>query len=224
MNVFCRFLLAGLLCVPMAGTALAQIRVRATPQMRGYWKPVVGGGSAYEITSPEGQKSQMEVAIVGKDSAGGKDAFWMEMTMANPRVSGDMIIKDLVTLDGSQMTVSKFIMQMPGQAPMLMPDSMTQMQKPLQYDDVHNDAEDVGSESVTVPAGTFQCEHWRMKDGSGDAWASDKVSPFGLVKYQGNKSNTMVLTKVINDAKDKITGTPTPFDPMKMMQQPQPQQ
>jgi len=43
------------------------------------------------------------------------------------------------------------------------------------------------------------------------------------VKFQG-KDTTMVLTKVITDAKDKITGAPVPFDPMKMMQQSAPQQ
>jgi hypothetical protein len=36
------------------------------------------------------------------------------------------------------------------------------------------------------------------------------------VKYQG-KDNSMVLTKVITDAKDRITGTPKQFDPMQMM-------
>jgi hypothetical protein len=31
----------------------------------------------------------------------------------------------------------------------------------------------------------------------------------------------MVLTKVITDAKDKITGTPVPFNPMSLQQQDQ---
>ena len=30
----------------------------------------------------------------------------------------------------------------------------------------------------------------------------------------------MVLTKVVTDAKDKIVGTPQPFNPSMMMQQP----
>jgi hypothetical protein len=55
-----------------------------------------------------------------------------------------------------------------------------------------------------------------MKDGSGDAWVSDKVGPWGLVKSD-NKDTSMVLTKVITDAKDHITGTPTKFDPTQMM-------
>jgi hypothetical protein len=105
---------------------------------------------------------------------------------------------------------------------MEMPENMTQARKPTQFTDLRSNTDDVGSESVTTPAGTFACEHYRMKDGSGDAWVSDKVTPFGLVKYQG-KTDSMVLTKLVTDAKDKIVGTPVPFDPMKMMQQ-QPQQ
>jgi hypothetical protein len=89
--------------------------------------------------------------------------------------------------------------------------------------DIRNSAEDVGSESITVPAGTFSCEHYRAKDGSGDTWVSPKVSPLGVVKHQG-KDSTMVLTKVIADAKDKIVGTPQPFNPMMMMQPPPPNQ
>lgn len=34
--------------------------------------------------------------------------------------------------------------------------------------------------------------------------------------HQG-KDSTMVLTKVVTDAKDRITGTPVPFNPMGMM-------
>ena len=77
-------------------------------------------------------------------------------------------------------------------------------------------AEIVGTESVTVPAGTFSCTHYRMKDGTGEAWVSDKVSPWVLVKSQ-DKDTSMVLAKVITDAKDHITGTPQKFDPAQMM-------
>jgi hypothetical protein len=82
--------------------------------------------------------------------------------------------------------------------------------------DFRDKAELVGTESVTVPAGTYSCEHYRMKDGSGDAWISDKVSPWSLVKMQDQRRVT-VLAKTTTDAKDRITGTPTKFDPMQMM-------
>jgi hypothetical protein len=223
MKLLQRFSLTGMFALLAVTGGSAQMNMRMSPEMRGLWKPVVGGGAVYESTRPDGQKTDMQFAIVAKDSVDGKDGMWMEMVMNNPRLNGDMVMKYFVSLDGDNMQMSKMIMQMPGRPPMIMPENMSQGRKPLQYDDIHKNAENVGSESITVPAGTFQCDHWHMKDGTGDAWVSDKVSPFGLVKYQGSQGNTMVLTKNITDAKDKITGTPVPFDPMKMMQQMQQQ-
>jgi hypothetical protein len=213
-----RLLIAAVLAVFAVRLASAQMGMRGPTQLRGVWNPVVGSGAAYEMQTQNGMKSGMEFDIVGKDSVGGKDAAWMEMTMSNPRMGGDMVMKYLVTFDGSQMQMSKMIMQMRGGPAMELPDSMTQARKPTQFTDLRNNTDDLGSESVTTLAGTFSCEHYRMKDGSGEAWVSDKVTPFGLVKYQG-KTDSMVLTKLVTDAKDKIVGTPVPFDPMKMMQQ-----
>jgi hypothetical protein len=76
----------------------------------------------------------------------------------------------------------------------------------------------VGTESITVPAGTFSCEHWTKDDGKGDVWVSSKVSPLGIVKAV-DSDQTMVLTKVTTDATSHITGTPVKFDPQMMMQQ-----
>jgi hypothetical protein len=112
------------------------------------------------------------------------------------------------------------IMQMGNRPPMEMPTSMMKSSAQKQSADIRERAEDVGSESITTPAGTFTAEHYKMKDGSGDAWVAPKAGPYGLVKFQG-KDTTMVLTKVITDAKDKITGTPVPFNPMSLQQQDQ---
>jgi hypothetical protein len=57
-----------------------------------------------------------------------------------------------------------------------------------------------------------------MKDRSFGVWVSDEAAPWGLVKTQG-KESSMLLTKVITDAKDHITGTPKKFNPMDMMQE-----
>ena len=40
----------------------------------------------------------------------------------------------------------------------------------------------VGTETITVPGGTFICQHWKKKDGKGDVWVNDKITPFGMVK------------------------------------------
>jgi len=220
---YCGTGIASLFLISLA--APAQMGMRGgPPQFHGVWHPVVGSGAAYEMQPKDSGKSEMEITVVGKESVGGQDGYWMEMTMQNERMGGEMVIKTLTVADSSTSHVERMIMQMPGRSPMEMPSQMVQMRHRDQPTDVRNNAEDVGSESVTVPAGTFPCEHYRLKDGSGDVWITDKVYPWGMVKFEG-KNATMVLTKVITDAKDKVTGTPVPFNPMNMGQPPgQPQQ
>jgi hypothetical protein len=188
-----------------------------TPGMSGIWHPVVGSGAAYDITVSDNQKHQMEITVVGKEEVEGKTAYWIEMATSNPRSGGDMYMKYLVAPGENGMTSMRMIMQQPGQQPMEMETNlMNGRQGQSLPSDIDQKAERVGSESVTVPAGTFTCEHYRMKDGSADVWISDKVAPWGIVKTQG-KDSSMVLTRLITDAKDHITGTPTKFDPMQMM-------
>jgi hypothetical protein len=194
----------------------AQMGMHAGPAMRGIFNPVVGSGGQYEMTTEKGTKTVMEISVVGKDSVNGKDAYWFEMTMANTSM-GQMISKTLTVLDGQDTVVTRMIMQMPNRPPMEMPMQMYKANAQKQPADIRDRAEDVGSESVTTPAGTFTTEHYKMKDGSGDAWVAPKAGPYGLVKFQG-KDSTMVLTRVITDAKDKITGTPQPFNPMMFQQ------
>jgi len=205
----------------LAGTASAQMGMRQSPMPSGIFSPVVGSGAAYDITTSEGRKMNIEYAIVGKESVNGKDGYWMEWTTSGMG-NGEMVMK-VLTVPGETTATTRVIMQMPGRPPMEMPQQMSgRMSSQTAASDIRSSATDVGSESVTVPAGTFTCEHYRMKEGSGDTWVSTKVAPFGVVKHQG-KDTTMVLTKVITDAKDRIVGTPQPFNPMGMTQQP-PQQ
>lgn len=189
------------------------------PTLSGVWHPVIGSGAAYDRTmTGNNEKMQFEITVVGKDDLAGKTGYWLEVAMTDPRM-GQMLMKQLMTVADDGVTASKMIMQMPGQQPMEMDMNMNPMGRGTKQStaaDIRDKAEVVGTETITVPAGTFSCQHVREKDGSSDVWISDKVSPWSLVKYQDGKS-TMVLTKVITDAKDKITGTPTKFDPMQMM-------
>jgi len=206
-----------------AAAVNAQMGMRQTPMPQGVFSPVVGSGAQYEVTSSTGVKSTLEYAVVGKETVNGKDAYWIEWTSSGGPM-GSTVMKMLFSVDGGNTVTSRMIMQMAGRPPMEMPSQMnrgaSQQSRPA---DIHGTSELVGKEMVTTPAGTFNCEHLRAKDGSGDTWVSDKVAPWGMVKHQGSDS-TMVLTKVITDAKDKIVGTPVPFNPMQMMQQMQPPQ
>ena len=201
-------------CLLFSLAASAQMGMHSSPTMRGVWNPVVGTGAAYELTKKDGTKTNMEMAIVGKETVAGKDGYWFEMTISDTPM-GTMIMKTLTVRDDQNMVVSRMIMQMPNRPPMEMPSQMLKSRQETQPADIRQLAEEVGSESVTTPAGTFSTTHYRMKDGSGDVWVAEKAGPYGMVKFQG-KDSSMVLTKVIPDAQDKITGTPVPFNPMAM--------
>lgn len=206
-----------------AGAASAQMGMgmrAGPPQIRGVWSPVVGQGAVYQVTGEAGKKMEIEITVLGKEPVDGKDGYWLQMAMSNSEMNGQMVMKHLFVLDGQETRPVKTIMQLPGRPPMEMPAQMMHREHSSQSADIRTDAQDLGSESVTVPAGTFTCEHYRAKDGS-ESWLAKDVPPWGLVKHQG-KDSTMVLVKVISEAKDKIVGTPQPFNPM-MMGQPPPQ-
>ncbi len=203
----------------LAASASAQMGMGMRPSMpAGIFSGAVGSGAQYEMTAADGTKSTIEYAVVGKDSVDGKDAYWLEWTMTSARM-GEMVMKMLLAPESSNGVTSRIIMQMAGRPPMEMPAQMTRPgSQPAPKMDIRGESEDVGKESVTTPAGTFMCDHYRSKDGSSDTWVSTQVTPFGVVKSQ-TKTTSMVLTKQITGARDKIVGTPVPFNPQMMMQQ-----
>lgn len=195
----------------MVGAAHAQFRMRA-PSLTGVWNPQVGSGASYETQEKDGTKRTMEMAVVGKESAGGKDGYWLELSFSRSNGSGETVMKWLFVRDGDELTLEHAIMQMPGRPPMEVPDMMLQrMSSQPQTADISKTSDDLGSDSVTTPAGTFACEHYKQKDGSGEFWIKKNIGPFGLVKGIDRDGTATVLTKVITDAKDKITGTPQPM-------------
>jgi hypothetical protein len=220
MKISWRHALTALLLALVSTAASAQMGRFSSPHVSGFWNPVVGEGAQYSIQSQKGDKTDMQITVVGKESVDGKDAYWYEMSFN--RGNGEMVMKQLMVLNGADTQISRMIMQMPGRPPMEMPTQMLHQDHAPQTADVRTGGEDLGSDTITVPAGTFTCQHYRTKSG-GEVWVSQKVSPYGLVKSKSNESS-MELTKVITGAKDQITGTPQPFNPQMMMQQQQPQQ
>jgi len=188
------------------------------PEFRGVFNPVVGSGAAYQVES-RAAKSEIEIAIVGKEDVGGKQGVWMEMGVNSPEAGGQMYMKTLMVIDGKNASVTRMIVQPPGMGPMEMPvqGMMGGAPQPAATD-VRETAERVGAETVTTPAGVFNCEHYRAKDGSWEAWISPQVAPWGLVKST-SRDTTMTVTRLITNARDHITGTPQRFDPAEMMRQ-----
>jgi hypothetical protein len=133
-----------------------------------------------------------------------------------------MVMRQLKAQTGKEMRTLRMVFQQGNDEPMEMPMQMMGMMGPPpkpQKSDFRDESERVGTESITTPAGTFECEHWRSKDKSSDYWLSNKISPWGLVKMT-SPEESMTLVRVISNAKTKIRGIPKMFDPSQMMQRP----
>jgi hypothetical protein len=186
------------------------------PSIAKAFHPVVGKGAQYATSGKsEGSKTHtMEMGIVGKESVDGKDGYWMEFVSSDDK--GQTVVgKSLLTVDDFQF--HKMIIQPPGQGAMEMPANMMARNR-QKMDESLSEWHSVGSETVTVPGGTFSCEHWKNEKNGSEAWTSDKVVPFGMVKESG-KDSSMVLLKVIDDFPERITGPVKQFDMQQMMQQ-----
>jgi hypothetical protein len=185
------------------------------PDIAGVFNPTVGSGSSYELVKKDAEKTTFEMAVLDKDSSGG---YWIEYTIQNPQMNGPVYMKHLLVRQSDDIIIQRTIIQMPGRPPMDMSSmmSMRGMQSEKSRADFRENAENLGTESITTPAGTFSCQHWRSKKDATEVWLSDKVSPWKLVKMSG-PNNTMTLIRLITDAKSHITGTPISMQ--EMMQQ-----
>ena len=176
-----------------------------------YLNPVVGKGAEYTSTekdSAAGKTHTMLLGVVGKESFEGKEAFWMEIVSNEEGHSS--LVKMLITRD--DFGFHKMVMQMPGQPAMEMPFNPGKGDREEKMEEKFKEWHSVGSEPVSVPAGTFLCDHLHNDKTNADMWVSDKVTPFGMVKNVDAK-RTMVLTKVIPDFQDRISGPVKQFDP-----------
>jgi hypothetical protein len=193
------------------------------PAIMKVFHPVVGKGAQYASTSKTGGLSWTEeLAVIGKDAVDGKDAYWMQMVRIDEKGTAHGG-KALITVDDFQ--VHRMIMEVPGQGLMEFPANMMMMSAKNRQNmqDALTEWHSVGSDSITVPAGSFSCEHWRNDKKNEDLWTSDKVVPFGMIKEAGPTS-TMVLVKTLDTVADRYSGPAKTFDMQQMMQQMQQRQ
>jgi hypothetical protein len=212
---------AGYLC--LSGSVVGQMGMNlfSKPNIADIFKPVVGSGAVYEM-QPTDQKrapSLIEMTIVGKELTPTGEGYWMEVGHTASKDGGALMYSKMLVTKDFQFT--KIVFQQPGQPAMEMPVNPNDMGKNHMKEEMAK-WHQVGSETITVPAGTFSCMHWKKDDGAEDVWTSDKVTPMAMVKEVG-KNDTMVLTKIITGATDHITGPVTKFDPQAFAQQMQQQ-
>ena len=190
------------------------------PSITKVFRPVVGKGAVYLDTDKDGKDTRTsEISVVGKDSFEGKEGFWMQIYFTDSKGKA-FVGKSLITPGDYQF--HRMIIQPPGQQAMEMPMRMNAARKE-KIEENAAEWHSVGTESVTVPAGTFSCEHWRNDKTHAEIWTSDKVTPFGMVKEISGNGNTQVLSKILDNATDRITGPVKQFDMQQMMQEMQQQ-
>jgi hypothetical protein len=214
---YAKSLMAALaMCLGFAGAAWAQMGMgMRPPQIPGEFKPVIGSGAQYSMTTKNG-KMDMAIATVGKETVDGADGYWTETRILSGQGAGT-IMKQLMVLGGGQPGIKRMIVQPAGRGPMELPVGMMggmaggmggRPSKP-EGGAPQSKGEMVGTESITVPAGTFECEHFRSQSQSGtsDVWFTTKVSPYGMVKMT-SADTSMTLEKVLTNEKSQITGEP----------------
>jgi len=196
----------------VAQVAPAQMGMGGPPSLAGVFSPTVGSGASYEMVKKDGgEKTTFDIYVVDKEAGG----YWIEYAMQNPRMGGSVYMKSLLARQADDVMVQRTIVQMPGRPPMEMTSMMKMhpMQSQQSKADMRADAQNLGTETITTPAGTFSCQHWRGKNDGSEFWLSDKVTPWNLVKMSG-PNNTMTLVKVLTGAKTHITGTPVSMEDM----------
>ncbi len=194
---------------------------RQPPHLLGEFKPVVGSGAQYLMTTPNGN-THFSYVIVGKEDVGASTGYWLEVRTEGGEIPGEMVMKQLMVMGGGKPEIKRMIMQQPGRPPTEFPLGM--MPGVAAHGAEAGDTSPgvkLGSETISVPAGTFECDHYRKQDGRGavDIWISSQVSPYGTVKMsRGDLS--LILEKVLTHEVSHIEGEPRP---MKFpMQHPEP--
>jgi hypothetical protein len=186
------------------------------PSMPGLQNPTAGSGAEYLMTV-KGKEMDVASIALGKEDVDGGTGVWMEIRINSAETGGEMVMKDLIVTTGTEVGMKRMIIQRAGQPPMEMDGQMMSMMQQRQGHPAAPSGgsagggrgELVGTESVTVPAGTFSCQHYHKQEQNGpvDMWITTEITPYGVVKMTGPDS-TMLLKKVLTNETSHIKGEP----------------
>lgn len=193
----------------LATTATAQDNPCAAKLPR---LPAAGAWSEYQADS-----GNFRMMYVGHEAAGERLEMAMTRTMRNGQTS-NMVMQIVAPSFPYDMAQAKeVVMQMGTNPPMKMSQQMLDMMRSRLPNnqsispEACNRLTRVGTESVTVPAGTFSTTHYRDAQDSTDVWIDTSV-PFGMVKVVGSHRTIMLKAKGTGGTSG-IHGTPQEMGP-----------
>lgn len=175
--------------------------------------PAAGAWSEYQADS-----SSFRMLYVGHEAAGERLEMTMNRAMRNGQM-GTMVMQLVVPAFPYEMSQAKeVVMQMGDNPPMKMSQQMMDMMRSRMPSNEQLSPEAcnrlvrVGSESVTVPAGTFSTTHYRDAQDSTDVWINPDVA-FGMVKVVARHGRTIMLKAKGTGGTSGIHGTPQEMGP-----------
>ena len=174
--------------------------------------PAVGRWAEYQALYNKKDPYTIRYAVVGSERRGGKDLKWLELRMIGEKKDGNIVYQMLVPASVAELGEVQEIVMKPGSKPAMKMDGMMlnmirgQMEKQSFLGDVCKDVTLVGPETVTVPAGKFQTQHFRSDKYTSDSWLTLDI-PFAIVKSVG-KTYEMALRSHGDGAKSSITEKP----------------
>lgn len=193
----------------LPGVTWGQKMMESGPRVHGEFKPVVGGWAEYQIVAKGGTMQKMKIAVVGKEG----DAYWYETVTEGKGVK--IVYKILVSGDpNDDKGVKRMILKQGSDPAMELPVQTAGRESKGGKKAVK--MVDKGTETVKVPAGTFQARHLRYEEKEAvDVWVDEKVAPYGLVKSK-SRDTEMILTGYGTGARSLITEKPQKLDLPKM--------
>jgi hypothetical protein len=195
--------------------AASPAAVHAQDACGGYMQaPPVGEWAEYQISKEGEPEMGLRFAIVGKEQRDGREMQWFEMAITPEDEDKPTIMKLLVPgypfePDGLEEIIMKAgdspAMNMGG--PMMSTILKSIGDNPgLSVAEECKKMQDVGEESVTVPAGTVQARHYQNAESGAEVWLSNEV-PFGMVRSTDGEYTSELVAQG-EGAQTAITETP----------------
>ena len=169
--------------------------------------PQVGAYAWYSLKDQAtGQEYFLRQAIVGSEKIKRKEAWWLETELV-PKVGFSSVYKMLLTGPAGEPDNVKRLLVREGNGAV----QEISMENGGDWEDEADiPRESTGVETITLPSGDIQAEHYIVKDGEPptEIWISEQVPPMGLVKMK-NSEGELMLQRFGNGGKDGQTAIPT---------------
>jgi hypothetical protein len=182
--------------------------------------PATGGWAEYVVLAPRGQApSTVRYAIIGGESRAGRSLVRFETRVRRAGKGRGMVTQVLVPgYPYEQSALQEVIVQRDRErsvrwGPALLARARASSRSALSSLIVAGctGATVIGKEQVTVPAGSFEADHYRNAEAGSDIWVSAEV-PFGLVKVTGPEGAGLELLDHGRDARSSVAGEPRPIN------------